>query len=445
MTTSPLLRGFLEKSRFALVCLYLASQVFMVPLFAIGPSWAVWPTLSDIAAVLMVPLLLIDSNFQPCASHQNRNLWRIGLLITFGCLVSYAALASGLLGSEARGKGIVFGLLQTVRLFEFLVVWHVSANILLTGTRIRKLRRISLFVFLGIAAGVLLTFFGVVPTQIAGSHLPSSLGMAGPWAFYVTGSVDQGVGFVGYNHGYTAAQLLMAAALCLHLGPRKFTTRCMVIGLLMLTTYLTGARSGLLCATAFVILLEAKRPFVLLVGLGMVGVLALGLMATGSESIDRAWARQNSTADSYQQDGFSGRTGIWKEKVDFLSAQPVRWIVGGGFGSAVETGPNAHMLCLQIVLELGFVGLFVFAIFQYNILKYLFSCEGYGKPLFWLTIALLFGSLTQETFYPVVAFSHLLGFYVCIIAIGCGRKPGAESKVDGGPHMALLHRLQPRY
>jgi len=399
----------------------------MVPLIAIGPSWAVWPSLADISAVLMVPIVLLDWRFQPYSSRQNRNLWRLAAFITIGCAASYAAFMSGLFGTAEIGKGWAFGVFQVLRIMEFLLVCLVSTNVELNESRLHRLRRLTLWVFLGIACGVLLTFTGIVPTRLVASHLPSALNTAGPWSSYSTGDLAQGVGFIGYNHGYTAVQLLLAAALCLHFGPRKMSTRFSVVGLLLVTTLLTGSRAGFLCAIVWVVAMEAKKPTALILGLAAASLLAVTLMNIDEDALSKALERQTSSTDSYEQDGFSGRTEIWQDRVSFLSAEPHRWLIGGGFGSAVESGNNAHMLYLQLILEVGIVGLGAFLIYELMVLKYLFRYEGHGRPLFWLTIVLLLSSFSQETLYPVAAFSHLLGFYVCIVAIGCRARPAMQS------------------
>jgi hypothetical protein len=37
-----------ESTLFVLICAFLISQSYLVPLAVVGPSWAVWPDLSDL-------------------------------------------------------------------------------------------------------------------------------------------------------------------------------------------------------------------------------------------------------------------------------------------------------------------------------------------------------------------------------------------------------------
>ena len=75
------------------------------------------------------------------------------------------------------------------------------------------------------------------------------------------------------------------------------------------------------------------------------------------------------------------------------------------------------MLPLHIILETGIVGLLMFFLLFSNILKCLYQNESGTKPVFWVTVCLLIGSISQETFYPVAALGHFLGFYLSSVAI----------------------------
>jgi hypothetical protein len=109
-----------------------------------------------------------------------------------------------------------------------------------------------------------------------------------------------------------------------------------------------------------------------------------------------------------------------------LNQKPIRWVLGTGFGTAVDADPvlhqDAHMLPLQIIIETGVIGLIVATYLFSTILRYLYVSEVGFKPLFWATVALLIGSLTQETFYPVPALGHFIGFYLCSVAIALRMK-----------------------
>ncbi|MCE5200359.1 hypothetical protein LLG39_15440, partial [bacterium] len=142
---------------------------------------------------------------------------------------------------------------------------------------------------------------------------------------------------------------------------------------------------------------------------GLSGGVSSGLLQTAE--------RQASIADPLDPQNLSGRTGIWHDSIAFLNMDPVRWIVGAGPGSVAQYGYNAHCLYLHITMEAGILGLMLFLLFSYRTVSYLKRFERGAKPLMWMTIAFLISALTQETFYPVPAFQHFLGLYLCSIAI----------------------------
>jgi hypothetical protein len=82
------------------------------------------------------------------------------------------------------------------------------------------------------------------------------------------------------------------------------------------------------------------------------------------------------------------------------------------------------MLYLHIVSELGAAGLALYLVLFASILGALRRLDVAGRPLLWGTVALLFASLTQETFYPVPSQGYFLGFYLCAVAIALRRQFG---------------------
>ena len=72
-----------------------------------------------------------------------------------------------------------------------------------------------------------------------------------------------------------------------------------------------------------------------------------------------------------------------------IGRNPWILVAGTGFGSAYETGSNAHMLYLHLVLEAGLPGLIVFFGFMVRILRALWLSGTVGRPLFSVTLALL--------------------------------------------------------
>ena len=91
--------------------------------------------------------------------------------------------------------------------------------------------------------------------------------------------------------------------------------------------------------------------------------------------------------------------------------------IGAGFGSVADLVDNAHCLPLQVLLELGAIGLIVWFGLVAHILVSLYQVEGGTRVIFFATAALLFSSLTQETFYPIPAMGRFLDLYCCCLAL----------------------------
>ena len=211
------MKATIEKLTFVLTCLYLLSQVFLVPLMRIGPSWAIWPTLTDIVIASMGGLVLINGSWKPQIPRSVRSFWSFGAWVTVGCIVSYFILTLYALKSEVglqhNGKSVSFGVAQLYRLLQALIVFRAVTSFKFTHNRLLLVKSVSVLAFFLICAGVFATYTGVVSTQAFALQIPTDFNIAGPWAYYSTGASDQGVGTISYNHAYTAMQVLLSGAL----------------------------------------------------------------------------------------------------------------------------------------------------------------------------------------------------------------------------------------
>jgi O-antigen ligase len=122
-------------------------------------------------------------------------------------------------------------------------------------------------------------------------------------------------------------------------------------------------------------------------------------------------------------ENLSGRDNIWMDYIDYLNSNPIRWLIGSGTGSNSQLRSNAHNLYLNIIAEGGLPFLVSFIAVFMAILRTLWRNEGNSKPVFFVTLALLISSLTQETLYPVPAFGHFLGLYLFVLAIALRPHP----------------------
>lgn len=337
--------------------------------------------------------------------------------------MSYAIMTlwNPALASPTNGKAYQFGAFQLYRLAQYNVVLWAAATTPLTLSRTRIIRNVLTATLVILNLSILLDYLGVVPTSVYGFGLSSSPAVAGPWAWYAASSVPKGVGTVGYNHAYAASQILLVYV---------FRSRCnqgknslidtALLAFTCIAVLLTGSRAGLVaCAVVFLGLMFAARRRLMLSLLLATGIVTGFVFATAGyfpSSEDEAFRRQSTIMTSYDEDGMSGRDGIWGERVAFLNADPMRWVFGTGFGSTVERGNNCHMLPLQVINEVGLVGLSIFFALAACIMKMLWRYDVGWKPVFWGTVALAVGASTQETFYPVPAMGHFTALYLCAVA-----------------------------
>lgn len=412
---------------FFALCFYLISQGYTIPILAVGPTWALWPCLSDLAILLLMLTFSISFRHTSPLPKPAQPIFLILLLIIYGSILSHLCY---LPSAPDNAPGKVWGIYQIFRLIQFIGVFFIAAKIPLTEKRISILTQIVGIVFLFVCLGVFLTYLGIVPLASVTAHLP----LDGPWPEYAAfagSGVGRGLGFVGYNYAYTAVQiiLLIALKLCLSDYRKKEFYNSGLVLLSVVSCFLSSSRSGLLAMLLYSIIYWLKMPkslskssisLVTVVVIVLISILFLGnyinFNLAGQDSTIERQANLFSSSNS-EQLSESGRNDIWEKRVEFLNKDFIKWIVGSGFGSALDSGNFAHMLPLQIVLETGFVGLLIFILLFYKILHYFYLHEVGIKPIFLGTVILLFTSASQETFYPMPAFQHFLGFYLCALAI----------------------------
>ena len=410
------------------LCAYVLSQGFTIPISSVGPSWAIWPLLSDGALAVMFLGWLVASRQRDKTSRVCQTVFNGLLAIMLWCLVSFAcmALVYATPYSPPGEKGVSFGAFQLFRMMEFLAVFSFTSSTPLTKRRVKILDWIATATLLFACTSILLTYSSVISSTYFCGHLPDS-DLSGPWIPMIKGH-GQGLGTLGYNHGYIALQImfLLGLRLILNAGQPSLPNIVLLI-FLILCVALTGARSGLatmlLFSVSVVISLYSLEVIVLaflscLSAALLVIVIVLASATQVSEEQGDLLERLSTTKEFYKSENLSGRDDIWSEKLNNLNTHPYQWMVGGGFGCAVDDkGVNAHSLPLQIVSELGLVGLLGIGALLTGLLKLLWACVDDRKVLFLLVSTSLIGSMTQETFYPVPASLHFLGLFFCILGI----------------------------
>ncbi len=418
------------RTLFVGVCAYILSQCFTIPISALGPSWAIWPLLSDAALVVMFLGWLVAPRQLDTNSRVRRTVLDCLVAIILLCLVSFAwmALVYATSYSPSEEKGVSFGVFQLFRMMEFLAVYFFTSSTPLSRRRIAILDWCATATLLFACASIVLTYSSVISSSYFCGHLPDS-DLSGPWIPMIEGR-GEGLGTIGYNHSFVASQIMFLLGLRLILNAGQSSLPNIVLLLLsILSVALTGARAGLAMMLLFgmsVVFSSYSMKEIILVFLSCLSAALLGVVLFGdthSEQDVELLERLSTTKDFYKAENLSGRDEIWSEKVDNLNKHPYQWMVGGGFGSAIDNkGLNAHNLPLHIISELGLVGLLAFGAMMKSLLKLLWTCIDDRKVLFLLVTTLLIGSMTQENFYPVPASGHTLGLFFCILAIALRSK-----------------------
>jgi O-antigen ligase len=438
------------------MCAYLLAQAFTIPLVAIGP-WPVWPTLADLAfGFLLLAWLMSPKSAERSTTRSRAPLVVFGL-VAF-CAFSYVlfTVVGENLNSPGFGakSGFQTGAFQLVRLIQFATLFWLVSQIPLTAFRLHVLLRSARWVLVIVSGLIIATYLGLIAQSAFVGHLPAGAVAVGPWQVLLTSIHDQGLGAVGYNHAYVSAQVTVLLALCLHLTPRDAIWS--QVGLITLSTAavtVTGSRAGFVAHLLFLLLYLAWRSWPTLIVLGVLGIALTVAPSAFSPELPRGSSDQTLTSEQQETlpilerqrtvfalgDGqsLSGRDSIWQEKVSALNDSPLHWVTGWGFGTSGDHGfgITAHMLPLQVTVEMGLVGLALFAMAVVGLLRGLWRAESAPKPIFLVTIALLASSFSQENFYPVAAMGHFIGLFLLVVAIGLSRTAGdagRASRLRGG-------------
>lgn len=422
---------------FLSLCFYLLSQCYTIPILSIGP-WALWPTFSDVAACLLVFTFLINLRHISPASTANKKTFLI--LLTFVVLNIFSYLNYVAWQANMNSKGVGIGLVQLGRFIEFIMVFWITSHIPLPAKRIQIITGIIDFVFVFVCLGIFATFLSIIPLDILVAHLPQD---GNPWgdayrAFENLttntsgeGYASRGLGTIGSNHAYTGVQVILLLGLKMHLKVSKFDGIFILMSLLACLA--SGSRSSLAGMLFLTVIYWIKKPiYIFITGISVFLTTALSTVISniyrinniGNNDFQFILERQSTIFAANKSENLSERDQIWADVFKFIDRQPLQWLWGAGFGSAPDATPflAAHNLYLQIILDTGVIGLLIFLFLFFQIVYELNKYENVNKSLFWVTLILLFTSLSQETFYPMIAMGHFLGFYLCSIAIAFRNK-----------------------
>ena len=404
---------------FGLLCACIGAQGYSLPIYPIGPSWAVWPTPPVLAAIALIAVSVVT----------RPRMWPTlrGILQGHGLLFALCLLSLGLV--TVASQHLLLPSAQIDMGFSLYQLWMMvlaggafwaASTIRFDEKRVTVLRRVTLFTLLWVCVTVCLTYQNFVPTQFFAPQIPTSKDVAGPYVSYLVNWEGAGLGTISYNHAYPAVLILILSALWLQLVPKgqQVVLRALLMSLAVLAIFLSGSRAGFagfLLFLGLVVLWE--RSFKIVLGLLAFAPLLIAVLLATDVDVEKMIERQKALITPPSTETLAERDLIWSERLDFLNEDPVRWIIGTGFGSANASGDNAHMLYLHIIVEMGLLGLLAFGAFYAFILRLLWHRRSQTSYFLFLTCALFFAALTQETLYPVPALGFILPLYLIGLAV----------------------------
>jgi hypothetical protein len=424
---------------FVALCIYLLSQACLIPVMALGPSWAIWPRLSDFAVGLLFAATLVSRPSKWPITEASQTVFRLLVIAYIGAIVSFF-LVNLLIGGAGRGLAIDDGQYYLYRITQFLIVYWVAMRVPLTPSRQKILANVATITLVATCVLCLLTWAGIPSGPRIVSHLPSSKEVAGPWVTYALDEA-RGYGLISYNRAYVAAHLLLLTALKLNLDvKRRPLLDVAYIGLALAACFVSGSRAGFAAMGLFTFALFVRNPIYVPVAGLLLGLTSLFVSPEtfSSGDITKIAEEQTKIANPMEAEQFRARVNLWSRWLDRFSRDPFALVVGIGFGGARGEGgvDMAHMQYLTVLGELGIFGLLFYLWLFYTILHGLWRYEPKPNPLFWATVALLFGAATQETFYPVVAFGHFLGLYALAVALALRPQSAPAAAAGAGAAMS---------
>ena len=232
-------------------------------------------------------------------------------------------------GRIGTRTGFQTGAFQLFRLVQFATLFWLVCQIPLTRSRTHTLLILSRWVLVVVSVLIIATFSGIIAQSRMVGHLSAGAVAAGPWQQFLSTYQAQGLGAVGYNHAYVAAQVTVLLGLCLLLSQRQsLTPDLTLIALSTVAVTLTGSRAGLLAHLLFVVAYLAWRslPSILVGGIVVI-VLLVGLGAFNPQ-LPSSGASQNPSSEAQEslpilqrqrtafnfedKENLSGRDSIWK-------------------------------------------------------------------------------------------------------------------------------------
>ncbi len=232
----------------------------------------------------------------------------------------------------------------------------------------------------------------------------------------------------GFNPTWFAAQIVWALILSIYLfvDSNKVIKGFIIVGAIALfyLLLLTGGRNallslvvGLILSLIFVYRRNMKKMLMYFLLIGVIAYLGYVIVVNnfGVEFLTRISDIKLLFTD--QSDiATAGRTSIWG---DYLDVIPNYLLFGSGFRSSMvlmdETG---HNIILTLVFELGIIGLFLYLIVMYLIIKPAFNLETTNKLSFMtLSFSLFLLGLGNDTYYYKYWWTGIFIYFIILISL----------------------------
>lgn len=400
------------------LCFYLVSQIYLIPILKVGPNWAAWQMPADVAGGAFVLFALLAGGSKVAPPKAGTKIVYLLSFFFLAGVVSFVVVTIGMARTEF-GKGTGDGIFYLYRTAQMVVLFWAALRIPMTEKRIALLHKIVTVVLAISCILCLASYVGALPGPFLARHLSPSGGVSGPWRAYAVNDA-RGLGTIGFNHAYTAAQIVLLVALRMSLGrKRRPVSDTLFILLGLATCFASGSRAGLAAMGFFSLAIFIRNPiYVPFVGI-LLGVASLFTTPEqlNTKDIQDTTDKVSAIFNPQEASQFQARLRIWEYWTTEFQQDPSLLVTGAGFGGSRNYAQVPHMLYLTVLAEFGLMGLAAYLYFTFYVTRNVLKSEVTPKPFFWGIIALLLASFTQETFYPVSAMGHFLCLFFVGVAV----------------------------
>jgi len=418
--------SFATRLQLFAVIIYLLSQAFTIPLFAFGPSWAVWPTLDDFATLF---LLLVYIFTQKNTLPMDRTERFIFMLLIIGIILSLPTIFLGKMMHPEAVKGPRFGIFQTYRTIEYFIVWICIRGMIFSSKQFNTISYTVFFIVIFVVIIAIGNISGALPPARLASHLPPQ----GPtWLMRKLTGATKPLGPWGASSGQMVNRFTLLTAVLLASKKPRALFRLSLVGVVACMVFLSGSRAATIgwCVALAVWSHKSAKQLVVMLTVILLFFMSLYILSDVVEStvFERAFYRVGTIIHRGEDPTMSGRVVHWMIALKYIASNMHILLtgVGWGFGGMVLPSKvgNAHNMYLHTLIELGMFGLIMYLFLVSRIYRWM---RGKDRILVGLRAAftgLLVASLTGEVFYPIASGAGFLGFTAALFAIGVGTHRG---------------------